>query len=257
MAFSQRSLVLVTLLTTAVQVLSTFTDELTATYIFHFDLSSMPQAFSDHRSWYSATLAAAADLYTPTADVIYAYEHAMHGFSARVTPAQLENLRNSPGYVSSYRDKRVKKDTTHTSQFLGLSATAGIWPAANYGDDVIIGVVDTGIWPESASFNDAGLNAVPPRWRGTCEFSSSTCNKKLIGARKFNKGLLSHNPNLTLSTNSPRDTEGHGTHTSSTAGGAPVTGASFFGYAAGTATGIAPRARLAAYKVTFAGPLKF
>ncbi|KAB1225206.1 Subtilisin-like protease [Morella rubra] len=226
------------------------------------DLSAMPKAFSDHHSWYLATLASVLDnselssttaTSSSTSKLIYSYTHVMKGFAASLSPSELEALKSSPGYLSSFRDLPVKADTTHSPQFLGLNSNAGAWPMSNYGQDVIIGVIDTGIWPESKSFNDDGMPEIPLRWKGECDggaqFNSSLCNKKLIGARFFNKGLIAKNPNVTKTiSNSTRDTDGHGTHTSSTATGNHVEGASFFGYAPGTARGTAPRARVAMYK---------
>ena len=122
---------------------------------------------------------------------------------------------------------------------------------------MIIGIIDTGIWPESESFQDKGMAPVPERWRGACEsgveFNSSLCNRKLIGARSFSKGLKQRGLNISTPNDydSPRDYFGHGTHTSSTAAGSRVADADYFGYAKGTATGIAPKARLAMYKVLF------
>lgn len=57
---------------------------------------------------------------------------------------------------------------------------------------MVIGVLDTGVWPERRSFSDRNLPPVPATWRGECEtgpgFSASACNKKLVGARFFVKG---------------------------------------------------------------------
>ncbi|KAI8549938.1 hypothetical protein RHMOL_Rhmol06G0064200 [Rhododendron molle] len=234
-------------------------------YIVHMDLSAMPKAFSSHHTWYLATIssildntsaaATAAASTTPlssSSKLIYGYSNAIHGFSASLSPSEYEAIKQSPGYVSAYRDMPVKIDTTHSAKFLGLNSELGALLAADKGKDVIIGLVDTGIWPESESFDDNGMTEVPSRWKGECEtgtqFNSSMCNKKLIGARFFNKGLHAKFPNLTFSMNSTRDTDGHGTHTSSTAAGNYVEGVSYFGYALGTARGVAPRAHVAMYK---------
>jgi len=226
------------------------------TYIIHMDRSAMPKAFNDHHNWYLATISSISDTatstFTRTSKHIYTYSSSVQGFSASLTKSELKALKKSPGYISSTRDRKIKVHTTHTSEFLGLSSSSGAWPTANYGEDMIIGLVDTGIWPESESFGDEGMTEVPSRWKGKCEpgtqFNSSMCNKKLIGARYYNKGLLANDPKIKISMNSTRDTDGHGTHTASTAAGNYVKGASYFGYANGTSSGMAPRARIAMYK---------
>jgi len=214
----------------------TFTE--TDIYIVHMNSAAMPKPFASRHSWYSATISSV--LHTSFLDttssssssssslsfpskLIHTYNHAINGFSASLTPSELEALKNSPGYVSSVLDSSVRVDTTHSSNFLGLSSNIGLLPISNCGSDVIIGFVDTGIWPESESFNDDGMSEIPSSWKGECEngthFSASLCNKKLIGARFFNKGLSAKFPNVTISMNSTCDTIGHGTHTSTTAAG--------------------------------------
>lgn len=220
----------------------------------------MPKAYSSHHTWYLSMLSSVSETDKATTSsristnskLIYTYTNSIHGFSAALTAAELEALKKFPGYISSTRDRPLTVHTTHSSEFLGLSSLYGAWPASKYGEDVIIGFVDTGIWPESGSFNDEGMTKVPARWKGKClsgfQFNSSLCNKKLIGAQFYNKGLIANRPKLKIPMKSPRDFSGHGTHTSSIAAGNYVKGASYFGYATGTARGMAPVARVAMYK---------
>lgn len=111
------------------------------------------------------------------------------------------------------------------------------------------------MWPESRAFGDEGLGPIPEKWNGTCvtgqEFNPSNCNKKLIGAKYFVKGIEAEYGQFNSSDEymSPRDANGHGTHTASTAAGSLVYNVSYKGLGRGTLRGGAPRARLAMYKV--------
>ncbi|KVI01935.1 subtilisin-like protease SBT1.7 [Cynara cardunculus var. scolymus] len=219
-------------------------------YIILMDKSMMPSPFSGHHTWYTSLLSSLSD--GVPAMHLYTYNHVMDGFSAVLTKSQLLQLEKTPGHLATFEEKLGQLHTTHTPKFLGLKKHAGLWPTSGFGEDMIIGILDTGIWPESESFHDKGMSEVPSRWRGTCE-TENFCNKKLIGARSFSQGMkkLKENISITDDYDSPRDYEGHGTHTSSTASGSRVQFADYFGYAKGTATGIAPKARLAMYKVLF------
>ncbi|RCV38681.1 hypothetical protein SETIT_8G162100v2 [Setaria italica] len=94
---------------------------------------------------------------------------------------------------------------------------SGFPKKAKYGEDVIVGVVDTAIWPESRSFDDDGYGPVLRRWRRVCQagevFNATCCNRKLIGARWYSGAAPGGNGEDA----SPRDGVGHGTHTASTA----------------------------------------
>ncbi|CAI0447341.1 unnamed protein product [Linum tenue] len=226
-------------------------------YIIHMDKSAMPSSFPTPHDWYSSILSSISGHESGPIIHLYTYTHVMNGFSAVLSKAQLARLERTPAHIATFPESMGRRHTTHTPDFLGLNTRAGLWPAARFGDDVIIGVLDTGIWPESQSFGDTLMPPVPARWRGTCEtgtdFNSSHCNRKLIGARKFSRGMEQQRLpiNTTEDFDSPRDFLGHGTHTSSTAAGSRVDNVDYFGYAKGTASGIAPMARLAMYKVLF------
>lgn len=212
------------------------------TYIVHVDLPSTistSDVSDDLLGWYNSFLP--TTLSTSNNDdprIIYSYHNVFKGFAVRLTPEQLKAMENKPGFISAYPQQTLSLHTTHSPNFLGLNQNTGFWQDTNYGQGVIIGVLDTGIIPDHPSFSDEGVSPPPARWRGTCEFSQSLCNNKLIGARSFSTG-----------NGTPLDDDGHGTHTASTAAGNFVRGANVFGNANGTAAGIAPLAHLAIYKV--------
>ncbi|URE34149.1 Peptidase inhibitor I9 [Musa troglodytarum] len=201
--------------------------------------SQMPPAFAEHRHWYDASLRSVSD----TAEILYAYDTVAHGFSARLTPAEALALERRPGVLGVVAEARYELHTTRTPEFLGLDSTEGFIPQSNTTSDVVVGVLDTGVWPERKSYDDAGIGPVPASWKGACEEgkdfkAANVCNRKLVGARFFSKGY---------------ENDGHGTHTSSTAAGSAVPNADLLGYAAGTARGMSTRARIAVYKVCWLG----
>ncbi|CAN4092827.1 unnamed protein product [Withania somnifera] len=226
-----------------------------STFIIHMAKSQMPDSFEDHIHWYDSSLKSVSD----SAEMLYVYNNAVHGFSARLTAEEVEALEKQPGILSVLPDMKYELHTTRTPSFLGLDRNADFFPESNAIDDVIIGVLDTGVWPESKSFDDSGFGPIPASWKGECEsgtnFSSKNCNRKLIGARYFAKGYESTLGPIDESkeSKSPRDDDGHGTHTASTAAGSVVQDASLFGFASGSARGMATHARVAVYKVCWIG----
>ncbi|RZC81860.1 hypothetical protein C5167_044434 [Papaver somniferum] len=222
-------------------------DEQPENFIVHVSNSHKPSIFTSHHEWYTSTLQSLPHSSHPR-EILYTYTHVMHGFAARLTPSQTYHLLNLPGIVSILPEEIYEPETTRSPAFLGLSEKYGLWPNSSYGEDVIIGVLDSGVWPELPSFSDTGLSPVPNRWKGICEtgpdFPITSCNRKLIGARSFSKGLGALNESI-----SPRDTGGHGTHCASIAAGSSVKNAGFYQYAVGEAKGVATRARIAVYKV--------
>ncbi|KAK9131428.1 hypothetical protein Sjap_011915 [Stephania japonica] len=232
--------------------LSTHCHATTHTYIIHVSKPHKPAIFPTMRHWYTSSI-----LPTSTA-LLYTYNHALHGFAARLTPDEASRLRTLPFILAVHLDHVAHLHTTRSPHFLNLNNFAGLWPTANFADDIIVGVLDTGIWPDGRrSFTgDQISGAAPARWKGSCvdtkDFNStSMCNNKIIGAKFFSIGYeAEYGPiDETNEYRSPRDSEGHGTHTASTVAGALVKNASFYEYGIGDARGVATKARLAVYKI--------
>lgn len=213
-------------------------------------------------------------------DILYNYAHTVNGFAAKLSPEQVASLRAHPEVLSVSEDRIDSLDTSNTPAFLGLVDAVNQPTLDVKGENIIIGVLDSGIWPENPAFaEDSNIperayDAPPEGWQGACNVGTIgtllgdddtiiysdettdkdetvTCNNKLIGARYFGSGFTA-NGGIDFDSGefvSARDADGHGSHTASTAGGNAGVQASIQGIDIGVISGIAPRARIAAYKV--------
>jgi subtilisin family serine protease len=223
---------------------------------------------------------------------VYSYRHAFNGFAAKLTEVEASKLRGNKDVLQVWEDRAIEIDTNNSPQFLGLlDRREGL--RERYflkGENVIVGVLDTGIVQEHPSFSDTRtlplpkicekpawwnrracefiarnrnikVYGPPPRdWAGVCQvgeaWSERDCNNKLIGARWYVEGFRAADGSLNIVEDeflSPRDSSGHGSHTASTAAGNEVT-ASLSGKPLAEISGMAPRARIAAYKVCWLAP---
>jgi subtilisin family serine protease len=202
---------------------------------------------------------ALADAGVSPSAVRSSFAYALNGFSASLTPEQAQRVERQPGVSLVVRDELQQVQTDTSGDFLGLTARRGAYASGFTGEGVIVGVIDTGIWPEHPSFADDGTLPAPPAdWMGgdvACEFGDTAhnpddapfeCNNKLIGARDMR--ITYKELNGPEQYNSARDSEGHGTHTASTATGNADVDAEIFDIPRGSVTGIAPRAHVAMYK---------
>ncbi|KAH6778949.1 hypothetical protein C2S52_010186 [Perilla frutescens var. hirtella] len=207
-------------------------------YIVHLDAKSFAN-WEELESWYHSLLSTHENKSISYRDprMLHTYKNVFTGFAAWLSPDDVTALEKHDRFLHARPERVFPLHTTHSPNFLGLNTNFGLWKNTNYGEGVIIGVVDTGIFPGHPSFSDEGMPPPPAKWKGKCEFNFTACNNKLIGARYFSRG-----------NGSPLDDDGHGTHVAGTAAGSFVAGADFFGEADGTAAGVAPLAHLAVYR---------
>ena len=207
-------------------------------------------------------------------DKVQDFTNALNGFSAILTHDEAIALAGTPGVKLVLPDelRQLQKDDQSSGsaaqpqdagKFLGLTGRGGAWESGVTGEGVVVGVIDSGIWPEHPSFADDGsypAPSIPPLSDSNypvCDFGNTahnpndapfTCNNKLIGARQTMdtyRTLIGADPD---EFDSARDDDGHGTHTASTAAGNAGVAASMYGIPLGTVSGIAPRAQIIAYK---------
>ena len=228
--------------------------------------SAAAKAYKAHlRKQHNASLAAVG---LPAGAKVNEYTVSLNGYSALLTKNEVDALRSQKNVLRVMKDEIRKPLTDSSGQFLGLTGPGGAYATGYDGRGVVVGVIDSGIWPEHPSFADDGSYAAPPIGPLPCEFGTDvyddlgdgtheavnpndkpfTCNNKLIGAREMlatYREVIGADPD---EYDSARDDEGHGTHTASTAAGNAGVQATVLGIPRGKITGIAPRAYVVAYK---------
>lgn len=197
---------------------------------------------------------------------LYDYVYSTNGFAAELTSEEATRLASAPGVVAVMSDELRHLTTDSSPDYLELTHQQGPWATGYTGEGVVIGVIDTGIWPEHPSFTDDG--SYPPAPDGftsaSCEFGSAVsgasayneadadfdCNNKLLSAQVFGDGFHGGTGDGLDSGEylSARDADGHGSHTAATAAGNRGVPATVLGADWGTVSGVAPRAQLAVYK---------
>ena len=185
------------------------------------------------------------------------YTNALNGFAARIGYQDAVKLAAHPEVAMVLPDELLQPDTDSSPAFIGLNPGPGGGPPTGAtGKGVVIGVIDSGIWPEHPSFGDQGMPASPIPGL-PCEFGNTAhnpldapfeCNNKLIGARQMLATYRSVFGAEPFEFDSARDDNGHGTHTASTAAGRRNVEASVLGHDFGKISGIAPDAHIIAYK---------
>lgn len=231
------------------------------------DNKAAVQAYESYTESKSRDISSAVKVAVPAAQIGKSFKSVYGGVQARIPANQVAALLQVPGVTAVQKDNLehpLAQDDATT--FIGAAA---VWPSlggeAHAGQGVVIGVIDTGIWPESPFLADnAGLPA--PTAAHLCQFGDGTdtanlgpafqCNHKLIGAYAFTNTYMTaigsdghefcNNGTGKCST---RDPEGHGTHTASTAAGDLVSSAIMYGVDRGPVSGMAPGAAIISFRV--------
>lgn len=208
--------------------------------------------YLDHLAGQQAAVVAQAEaLIGRPLEVRFSYSFAFAGFAAEMSPAEAARVAALPDVRQVAPDARRQ---LHTDVGPGWIGAPGVWDgsatgSASRGEGVIIGVIDSGLNLDHPSFADPGpidgFDYPNPFgagvYKGLCATNPARyrCNDKLLGYYIFTGETTD-------------DTDGHGSHTASTAGGNRVAAlldvsvTNPFSYTAAI-SGVAPHAHLIAY----------
>jgi len=184
------------------------------------------------------------------------------GIPVELPGNQVSKLLKMPGVAAVQSNAPEQMLTDSSPEFIGANPVyQRLGGVGSSGTGIIVGVLDSGAWPEHPSYVDPGnLPAPAPTNDGApreCNFGDNpqtpavdvfVCNDKLIGGRNF---MATYNALVggDVFPNTARDSNGHGTHTSTTAAGGQVAHANPLGIDRGAIHGIAPAAEVSVYKV--------
>ncbi|MBN8888562.1 MAG: S8 family serine peptidase [Rudaea sp.] len=206
------------------------------------------------------------------------FQNAINGAVLTLSDREADLVRATPGVLSVVSSRTMYPDDDVSTRFIGADI---LWrgnnlrpPAPGFtyptlsslfgdlnqgtgykGDGVVIGIIDTGYNSQSPSFQAAdasGYAVTNPlgsgNYIGDCNVSSISlggCNDKVIGVYDaYSRGLGKTGVNV-------EDTNGHGSHTASTAGGNARQGG-ILGFSANL-SGIAPHANLSIFSIVSPG----
>lgn len=186
---------------------------------------------------------------------VYRWTAALNGFAAHLSNEQVATLESSAEVVSIEANE-VRPMASHSSQ----QRTAPSIPVGNRsgGQGIVIGFVDSGIAPDQPAFSALpGLGPDPARWRGTCRpgpgWPTTGCSRKVVGSDWFVTGFGADRVRASEHL-SGVDAVGHGTQVASVAAGNSAVSVRVSGRSIDSFHGIAPQARIAAYKACWGAP---
>lgn len=225
--------------------------------------STAVRAYQAHVAEKERRFVSALQSAVPTARVGRSLQIVYGGVAAIVPANAVERILAIPGVVAVQRDAVQQPLTDSSPEFIGADTLYRLLSGGRLaGEGVYFADLDTGVWPEHPSFADEGaLDPPGPRADGTtrtCKFGDNPqtpaidryrCNNKLIAGEPFLDTHNAINPGEEVYPNTARDSNGHGTHTTTTAAGGLVADAVHYGVDRGPINGIAPGAYVMAYKV--------